>query len=116
MISDPLYKAITRPPMMRIVPGVEQLATTLTSFMITLFLSMMVFAIGQSLWYLLSFPAMYSLCIAVERKEPRAFRLIGLWLRTRFGSPLSSQIYWKGSTRDPLPFARGKRRRRLYLN
>ncbi len=111
IVQDTLYRGITRPPMMRIV----FFELTLASFMISLAGGMLVFAIMQSLWYLAAFPLLFSLCIAVEMKEPRAFFLIGLWLRTTFGCALGPRLYWGASTRDPLPFASGKKRKKVYL-
>jgi type IV secretory pathway VirB3-like protein len=48
----------------------------------------------------------------VERKEPRAFRLMYLWLITKASCHPHIRKFWGGATREPLPFRHQKESKR----
>ena len=100
--SDPLFVGATRPTMMW---GVSYEAF-IVCFMFT---AVVFIGSGNPLFLLLYLPV-HALCYLVCLKDPRAFRLLWLWLQTK-GRSVTRQ-YWGASSASPLVNTRKRMGRR----
>lgn len=87
---------------------------TYGAFMLTLLLTMIMYTIF-GLGYVLTGIPLFAFCVLIERKEPRAFRLIGLWFLTTSNSGALATMFFGGSTRAPLSRAKGRERKTISL-
>jgi type IV secretory pathway VirB3-like protein len=110
LIQEKVFKGVIRQKMIS-KWGVEM---SHTAFIVSLFASYTIYIASGANWlYALSVIPIAGLCILVERKEPRAFRLLYLWFFTTLRSGWRALFYYRGSTRAPLSCAKGKRRHRI---
>lgn len=90
---DPLFIGCTRPAM---IWGISYEA-----FVVCLISSSMIFlAIGNP-FYMLIYVPMHAICYGVCLRDPRAFRLLALWIITKGAS--NSRNYW-GNVSSTTPF------------
>jgi type IV secretion system protein VirB3 len=98
--SYPLFVGATRPTMMW---GVSYEAL-LACFMVTA----VVFIGSGSVFTLVVYIPMHAVSYLICMKDPRAFRLLGLWLQTKGRSV--SRHYWSASSATPLVNTRHRKR------
>lgn len=89
---DPLYAAQTRPARFAKI--------TLAAFMLCLLGTAAAVCIAMlltkyGLLFGVVFIPLYSFCRIVESEDPRAFQLLGLWMRTK-GKSISNRFFWGG--------------------
>lgn len=103
---DPLFVAVTRPPMKFGVTYVALLvnaALTMEMFLLTKYLPLLFLAIP-----------IHGVCMLLCARDPRYFDLLLMWARTRLVAWFCSLRFWKGASYGPLvvdlPDARGRRR------
>ena len=93
--EDTLYLGLTRPA--------TKFGVTLEALVFCIFVSGMVFFLKQNPLYFAVVVPLHGICFLVEKNEPRAFRLLLIWLRTAGACSLVTKRYWGASTRDPFP-------------
>jgi type IV secretion system protein VirB3 len=108
LTADPLFVALTRPPMRwgvtyggLLVNGV----VTLETFLVT----------GNLLWLLAAVP-IHLVCYLLCLYDPNFFELFRLWGTTRLAGHFGNLRFWRANSYSPLPLslpdARGRRRLR----
>lgn len=103
--QDPLFVGATRPPMMW---GVSYEA-----FIVCFMVSAIIFIGTNSVFTLPLYIPMHAICYLVCMKDPRAFRLLFLCMKTKGRS--SSRHYWNASSSTPLTNTRNKKRMPICL-
>ena len=105
LTSDPLFVAVTRPPM--------RWGVTFTALLFNLIFTMEAFLLTKNLLTLLIAIPIHGVCALLCLRDPRFFDLLMLWGRTRLPSFLTSYRYWRAGSSSPLaldlPDGRGKR-------
>ncbi|WP_242187117.1 VirB3 family type IV secretion system protein [Sphingomonas sp. CARO-RG-8B-R24-01] len=94
--EDPLLISMTRPATFMNVP--------LEAAGVIMVVGMIVFGATQNVfWGILTAGPLYLASLAVVRYDMNAFRLLGLWVRTRFGpgTSTSTRRIWGGNTFSP---------------
>ena len=104
--ADPLFVAVTRPPM--------RFGVTYVAILINAAFTMEVFLLTRNLLVLLLAIPVHGVCMLLCARDPRYFDLLLMWARTRLIAWFCSIRYWKGASYSPLaldlPDARGQRR------
>lgn len=104
--TDPLFIAVTRPPM--------RFGVTYVAILVNAALTMEVFLLTRNLLVLLLAVPVHGVCMLLCARDPRYFDLLLMWARTRLIAWFCSIRYWKGASYSPLaldlPDARGQRR------
>ena len=104
--ADPLFVAVTRPPM--------RFGVTYVAILINAAIVMEVFLLTRNLLVLLLALPIHGVCMLLCARDPRVFDLLLMWARTRLMAWFCSIRYWKGASYSPLaldlPDARGQRR------
>lgn len=91
---DPLAVGLTRPAMKWGVPY--------PALMLNLMASVEALVWTKSLlWMLICIP-LHGICYLACQKEPRAFELLLLWLRTKANCVVATRGYWGASSYTPL--------------
>ncbi len=112
LISERVFKGVVQKKMIRKM-GFEM---THSAFVFTLIMTFSVYLLsGANPLYSVSFFPIAVLCVLVERKEPRMFRLLRIWLLTVSRGGFRAMLAYGASTRAPLSYARGPRRRRTII-
>ena len=105
LTSDPLFVAVTRPPM--------RWGVTFTALLFNLIFTMETFLLTKNLLTLLIAIPIHGVCALLCLRDPRFFDLLMLWGRTRLPGFLGSYRYWRAGSSSPLaldlPDGRGKR-------
>jgi len=91
---DPLFVAVTRPPM--------RFGVTFSALLLNLVFTMEVFLLTKNLLTLLIAVPIHGVCVLLCARDARFFDLILLWGRTRLPSYVGTFRYWKASSGTPL--------------
>ncbi|MFM1990385.1 MAG: hypothetical protein RJA99_3342 [Pseudomonadota bacterium] len=108
LIADPVFLAVTRPPM--------RWGVTYSALLVCGLLAIESFLLTRNLLWLLVYLPLHGIAYVACLREPRFFDLLALWGRTRGPSLLANFRYWRSSSYSPailaLPDTRGRRARR----
>lgn len=106
LTADPLFVAVTRPPM--------RWGVTYSALLFNLVFSMEVFLLTKNLLTLLIVIPIHGICALLCLRDARYFDLILLWGRTRLPAFAGTFRVWKASSFSPLelnaPNINGRRR------
>jgi type IV secretion system protein VirB3 len=106
LTADPLFVAVTRPPM--------RWGVTYSALLFNLVFSMEVFLLTKNLLSLLIVIPIHGICALLCLRDARYFDLILLWGRTRLPAFAGTFRVWKASSFSPLelnaPNIHGRRR------
>src|SRR5271170_6608164 len=106
LMADPLFVAVTRPPM--------RWGVTFSALLFNLVFTMEVFLLTKNLLTLLLALPIHGICALLCARDARFFDLVLLWGRTRIPALLANARLWRSSTYTPLsldlPDASGRRR------
>jgi type IV secretion system protein VirB3 len=106
LTADPLFVAVTRPPM--------RWGVTYSALLFNLVFSMEVFLLTKNLLTLLIVIPIHGICALLCLRDARYFDLILLWGRTRLPAFAGTFRVWKASSFSPLelnaPNMKGRRR------
>ena len=106
LTADPLFVAVTRPPM--------RWGVTFSALLLNLVFTMEVFLLTKNLLTLLLVIPIHGICALLCLRDPRIFDLLLLWGRTRLPAYASTFRYWGASSYSALtldlPDRRGRRR------
>ena len=107
LASDPLFVAVTRPPM--------RWGVTFSALLFNLIFTMETFLLTKNLLTLLIALPIHGVCVLLCLRDPRFFDLLLLWGRTRLPAFLGSYGYWRAGSSSPMaaefPDVHGRRRR-----
>ena len=107
LTADPLFVAVTRPPM--------RWGVTYSALLFNLVFSMEVFLLTKNLLTLLIVIPIHGVCALLCLRDARYFDLLLLWGRTRLPAFAGTYRVWKASSFSPLelnaPSINGRRRR-----
>ena len=103
---DPLFVAVTRPPM--------RWGVTFSALLVNLVFTMETFLLTKNLLTLLIALPIHGVCALLCLRDPRFFDLVLLWGRTRMPAYATTLRFWKASSCSPLtldlPDRKGNRR------
>src|SRR5690348_9114170 len=105
LTADPLFVAVTRPPM--------RWGVTFSALLFNLVFTMEVFLLTRNLLALLLVIPIHGICALLCLRDPRIFDLILLWGRTRLPAYAGTYRYWRASSYSALTLdlpGRGGRR------
>lgn len=106
LTSDPLFVAVTRPPM--------RWGVTFAALLLNIVFTMEVFLLTKNLLTLLIALPIHGVCALLCLRDPRFFDLLLLWGRTRLPAFFGSYRYWRAGSCSPmaleLPDDRGRRK------
>ena len=106
LTADPLFVAVTRPPM--------RWGVTFSAILFNLVFTMEVFLLTRNLLALLLAIPIHGICALLCLRDARIFDLILLWGRTRLPAYAGTYRYWRASSYGALlldlPDRRGGRR------
>lgn len=106
LTADPLFVAVTRPPM--------RWGVTFSALLFNLVFTMEVFLLTRNLLTLLLVIPIHGICALLCLRDPRIFDLILLWGRTRLPAYAGTYRYWRASSYGTLaldlPDRHGRRR------
>ena len=106
LTADPLFVAVTRPPM--------RWGVTYSALLFNLVFSMEIFLLTKNLLTLLIVIPIHGICALLCLRDARYFDLILLWGRTRLPAFAGTFRIWKASSFSPLelnaPNIKGRRR------
>ena len=106
LTADPLFVAVTRPPM--------RWGVTFSALLFNLVFTMEVFLLTRNLLTLLLAIPIHGICALLCLRDARIFDLILLWGRTRLPAYAGTYRYWRASSSGTLildlPDRRGRRR------
>jgi type IV secretion system protein VirB3 len=94
LTADPLFVAVTRPPM--------RWGVTYSALLFNLVFSMEVFLLTKNLLTLLIVIPIHGICALLCLRDARYFDLILLWGRTRFPAFAGTFRVWRASSCSPL--------------
>lgn len=111
VVVDPLFVAVTRPPM--------RWGVTYSALLVNLVFTMEVFLLTKNLLTLLIAVPIQGVCALLCARDARFFDLLLLWGRTRLPAYLSNFRRWQASSHSPLeldpPNRAGIRRRAVTI-
>ena len=106
LLADPLFVAVTRPPM--------RWGVTFSALLVNLVFTMEAFLLSKNLLTLLIAVPIHAVCALLCLRDPRFFDLLLLWGRTRLPAYATNFRIWKASSCSPLvldlPTTDGRRR------
>ena len=106
LTADPLFVAVTRPPM--------RWGVTFSALLVNLVFTMETFLLTKNLLTLLIALPIHGVCALLCLRDPRFFDLVLLWGRTRLPAYATTLRFWKASSCTPLaldlPDRKGNRR------
>ena len=106
LTADPLFVAVTRPPM--------RWGVTFTALLANLMFTMEAFLLTKNLLTFLIAVPIHGVCALLCLRDPRFFDLVLLWGRTRLPTYVTTLRFWKASSCSPLaidlPDRKGRRR------
>lgn len=104
--ADPLFVAVTRPPM--------RFGVTYVAILFNAALTMEVFLLTKNLLVLLLAIPIHGVCMLLCARDPRYFGLVLMWAKTRLVAYFCSIRLWRGASYSPLildlPDVLGRRR------
>ena len=105
LASDPLFVAVTRPPM--------RWGVTFSAVLFNLIFTMEAFLLTKNLLTILIAIPIHGVSALLCLRDPRYFDLLLLWGRTRLPTYLGSYRYWQAGSCSPLglelPDGKGRR-------
>jgi type IV secretion system protein VirB3 len=106
LVADPLFVAVTRPPM--------RWGVTFSALLVNLVFTMEAFLLSKNLLTLLIAVPIHGVCALLCLRDPRFFDLLLLWGRTRLPAYATNFHLWRASSCSPLeldlPNQDGRRR------
>lgn len=106
LVADPLFVAVTRPPM--------RWGVTFSALLVNLVFTMEAFLLSKNLLTLLIAVPIHGVCALLCLRDPRFFDLLLLWGRTRLPAYATNYRVWRASSCSPLeldlPDHNGRRR------
>lgn len=106
LTADPLFVAVTRPPM--------RWGVTFSALLVNLVFTMEIFLLTKNLLTLLIALPIHGVCALLCLRDPRFFDLMLLWGRTRLPAYATTLRFWKASSCSALvldlPDGNGRRR------
>ncbi len=106
LASDPLFVAVTRPPM--------RWGVTFSALLFNLIFTMETFLLTKNLLTLLIAIPIHGVCALLCLRDARFFDLLMLWGRTRLPAFLGSYRYWRAGSCSALalelPDGKGRRK------
>lgn len=104
--ADPLFVAVTRPPM--------RFGVTYVAILLNAAFTMELFLLTKNLLVLFLALPIHGICMLLCARDARYFDLLVIWARIRAPAWFCSARYWKGASYSPLaldlPSLRGLRR------
>jgi len=104
--ADPLFVAVTRPPM--------RWGVAYPALLLNLVVTMEVFLVTRNLLVLLIALPVHGVCALLCARDARFFDLLLLWAATRLPAHVGNVRWWRASSYSPLaldlPNRRGRRR------
>lgn len=94
LIADPLFVAVTRPPM--------RWGVTYSALLFNLVFTMEVFLLTKNLLTLLIAVPIHGVCALLCARDARFFDLLLLWGQTRLPAYISNFRHWQSSSYSPL--------------
>ncbi len=94
LTADPLFVAVTRPPM--------RWGVTFSALLVNLVFTMEAFLLTKNLLTLLIALPIHGVCALLCLRDPRFFDLVLLWGRTRLPAYATTLRFWKASSCSPL--------------
>ena len=94
LVSDPLFVAVTRPPM--------RWGVTFSALLMNMVFTMEVFLLTKNLLVLLMMLPVHGICMLLCARDARYFDLLLMWAKTRLLAYFSSIRFWKGASYSPL--------------
>jgi type IV secretion system protein VirB3 len=94
LTADPLFVAVTRPPM--------RWGVTFSALLVNLVFTMETFLLTKNLLTLLIALPIHGVCALLCLRDPRFFDLVLLWGRTRLPAYATTLRFWKASSCSPL--------------
>lgn len=111
LTADPLFVAVTRPPM--------RWGVTFSALLVNLVFTMETFLLTKNLLTLLIALPIHGVCALLCLRDPRFFDLVLLWGRTRLPAYATTLRFWQASSCSPmsldLPDRAGRRRERAVV-
>lgn len=94
LVVDPLFVAVTRPPM--------RWGVTYSALMCNLVFTMEVFLLAKNLLVLLVAIPIHGVCALLCARDARCFDLLMVWMQTRLPAYVGNFCYWRASSYSPL--------------
>jgi type IV secretion system protein VirB3 len=94
LVSDPLFVAVTRPPM--------RWGVTFSALLFNMVFTMEAFLLTKNLLTLLIAVPIHGVCALLCLRDARFFDLLLLWGRTRLPAYVGTYRYWRASSCSPL--------------
>lgn len=94
LVNDPLFVAVTRPPM--------RWGVTFTALLFNMVFTMEAFLLTKNLLTLLIAVPIHAVCALLCLRDARFFDLLMLWGRTRLPAYVGTFRYWRSSSCSPL--------------
>lgn len=94
LICDPLFVAVTRPPM--------RWGVTYSALLVNLVFTMEVFLLTKNLLTLLIAIPIHGVCALLCARDARYFDLLMVWVRTRLPAYVGNFRMWRSSSYSPL--------------
>lgn len=101
LVADPLFVAVTRPPM--------RWGVTFSALLVNLVFTMEAFLMTKNLLTLLIAVPIHGVCALFCLRDPRFFDLVLLWGKTRLPAYATNYRIWRASSCSPLETARPDR-------
>jgi type IV secretion system protein VirB3 len=112
LTADPLFVAVTRPPM--------RWGVAYSALLLNLVVTLEVFLLTKNLLTLLLIIPIHGICALLCLRDARIFDLLLLWGRTRLPAYAANFRYWRASSYSALaldlPTGRSRRRARPHLH
>jgi len=94
LVADPLFVAVTRPPM--------RWGVTFSALLVNLVFTMETFLLTKNLLTLLIAVPIHGVCALLCLRDPRFFDLVLLWGKTRLPAYATNFWVWRASSCSPL--------------
>jgi type IV secretion system protein VirB3 len=101
LVADPLFVAVTRPPM--------RWGVTFSALLVNLVFTMETFLLTKNLLTLLIAVPIHGVCVLLCLRDPRFFDLMLLWGKTRLPAYATNYRVWRASSCSPMEFSRPDR-------
>ena len=101
LMADPLFVAVTRPPM--------RWGVTFSALLVNLVFTMETFLLTKNLLTLLIAVPIHGVCVLLCLRDPRFFDLMLLWGKTRLPAYATNYRVWRASSCSPMELSRPDR-------
>jgi len=101
LLADPLFVAVTRPPM--------RWGVTFSALLVNLVFTMETFLLTKNLLTLLIAVPIHGVCVLLCLRDPRFFDLMLLWGKTRLPAYATNYRVWRASSCSPMELSRPDR-------